>query len=160
MGEGQFIELVNTTLGKTDRKGTTPSGIVEGVEKMGLRAEIRENLTLDDLRDSINKGIPVIVRLQAWKNADQSWEMDASSHYMVVIDIDSKNVYFEDPWILGNRGYIPHDEFIERWHTFSYASPTAAEKTKMIHMGIFIIETSLHKIPISYMWTKSRYQYA
>ncbi|WP_440948320.1 C39 family peptidase [Methanosarcina sp. T3] len=138
MGEGQFIELVNTTLGETDRKGTTPSGIVEGAEKMGFRAEIRENLTLDDLRDSINKGVPVIVRLQAWKNADQSWEMNASSHYMVVIGIDSKNVYFEDPWILGNRGYIPHDEFIERWHTFSYASPTADKKTNMIHMGIFI----------------------
>ncbi|AKB54749.1 hypothetical protein MSBRM_1751 [Methanosarcina barkeri MS] len=138
MGEGQFIELVNTTLGETERKGTTPSGIVEGAEKMGFRAEIRENLTLDDLRDSINKGIPVIVRLQAWKDENQTWEMNASSHYMVVIGIDSKNVYFEDPWILGNRGYIPHDEFIERWHTFSYESPTADKKTNMIHMGIFI----------------------
>lgn len=102
---------------------------------MGFRAEIRENLTLDDLRDSINKGIPVIVRLQAWKDENQTWEMNASSHYMVVIGIDSKNVYFEDPWILGNRGYIPHDEFIERWHTFSYESPTADKKNKYDSYG-------------------------
>lgn len=138
MGEGQLIELLNTTLGETDRKGTTPSCIVREAEKIGFRAEIRENLTLNDLRNSIKKGIPVIVRVQAWKDENQSWEMNKNSHYMVVIGIDSKNVYFEDPWILGNRGYIPHDEFIERWHVFGYESPTANKKTNMIHMGIFI----------------------
>jgi uncharacterized protein len=139
IGEGQLIELLNTTLGETDRKGTTPNSIVQEAEKMGFRAEIRENLTLNDLRNSTKKGIQVIVGVQAWKDENQSWEMNANNHYMVVIGVDSKNVYLEDPWILGKRGYIPHDEFIEHWHIFGYESPTANKKRNTIHMGIFII---------------------
>jgi len=138
MGEGQFIELLNTTLGETAHKGTTPNNIVRGAEKMGFRAEIRENLTLDDLKKSIEEGVPVIVEGQAWKDENQSWEMNENGHYMVVIGVDDKNVYLEDPWILGSRGYIPHDEFIERWHDFNYESPTEDKKRRIIHMGIFI----------------------
>ena len=39
-----------------------------------------------------------------------------NGHYMVVIGIDNQNVYFEDPAILGSRGYITDQEFLDRWH--------------------------------------------
>jgi len=34
----------------------------------------------------------------------------------VVIGMDEENIYVEDPAILGSRGYIPLQEFLERWH--------------------------------------------
>ena len=132
--EDQFIKLLNTT----PEEGTAPNDIVRVAEKMRFRAEIRENLTLDDLKKSIEEGVPVIVSGQAWKDESQSWETDENGHYMVVIGVDDKNVYLEDPWILGSRGYIPHDEFIDRWHYYNYESPTKDKSRRFIHMGIFI----------------------
>ncbi|WP_269849491.1 C39 family peptidase [Methanosarcina horonobensis] len=71
---------------------------------MGFRAEVRENLTLDDLKKSIEEGVPVIVEGQAWKEENQTWEMNENGHYMVVIGVDSKNVYLEDPGYLAAEG--------------------------------------------------------
>ena len=130
--EDQLIEFLNTTY-----EGADPEDLMQGAEKKGFRVEIRENLTLDDLKKSIEEGIPVIVGAQAWKEENQSWETDDSGHYMVVIGVDNKNVYLEDPSILGSRGYIPRDEFIKRWHDLS-GSSTNEEIRKYVHMGIFI----------------------
>lgn len=33
-----------------------------------------------------------------------------------MIGYDKDYLYFEDPWILGSIGYIPRNEFLERWH--------------------------------------------
>ena len=131
--EDQLIKFLNTT----PERGTYFTDLVQGAEKMGFRAEMRENLTLDDLKKSIEKGVPVIVNTQAWKLENQSWETDENGHYMVAIGVDNKNVYLEDPSILGSRGYIPHDEFIERWHDYGY-DPTKGKNRRFIRMGIFI----------------------
>jgi uncharacterized protein len=44
--------------------------------------------------------------------------------------LTKKNVYLEDPSMLGTRGDIPRQEFLERWHDHNLV--------KYIHMGIFI----------------------
>jgi uncharacterized protein len=131
--EDQYIKLLNIT-----REGADPDDLVRGAEKMGFRAEIRENLTLNDLKKSIENGVPVIVACQAWKYENQSWEDEESGHYMVVIGLDNKNVYLEDPSMLGSRGYIPHKEFIRRWHDYKYESPLKDKVRRLIRTGIFI----------------------
>ncbi len=55
----------------------------------------------------MNQGTHIIVNAQAWTD-DQN-----DGHYMVVIGVDNENVYFEDPAVLGSRGYISNQEFLD-----------------------------------------------
>jgi predicted double-glycine peptidase len=77
----------------------------------------------------------VIIAAQAWRDdaeKDKPWkDIWDSGHYMVVIGLDKKNVYFEDPSILQSRGFMPREEFLERWHDVDYNVPCN-------HLGIFV----------------------
>lgn len=58
-------------MAKTNEEvGTDPFDMVNVAWKLGFTAELRENMTVRDLQDSIAKGIPVIVLIQAWKDDD------------------------------------------------------------------------------------------
>jgi predicted double-glycine peptidase len=100
--------------------GTNPKEIVRVAGEEGLKAQLRENVSLNDVRSSIDKGNPVIIDCQAWREGDdlqKPWrDIWDSGHYMVVVGMDDKNVYFEDPSILGSVGWIARPEFEERWH--------------------------------------------
>lgn len=114
--EDELMEM----LGTDPEQGTHPESIVRVARELGFEAELREGMTLEDLSRLVGEGVPVIVDCQAWREGDQppwrdTWE---DGHYMVVIGIDSENVYFEDPSALGSRGFIPRDEFLERWHDY------------------------------------------
>jgi len=120
--------------------GTNEKDIVRVARRMGLKARFKDNVTLEDLERSIHEGIPVIVDCQSWRSSRQSnksWANDwKNGHYMVVIGIDEDNVYLEDPYVLGSRGYIPRQEFEERWHNPGGTPPSYDER--QYHLGIFI----------------------
>jgi predicted double-glycine peptidase len=132
-------ELINMT-NSTPENGTLPGAIVQTASNLGFSAVEKENMTLEDLQMYVIQGKPVIVDAQAWINNttnSQNWTDDQNnSHYMVVIGIDNTNVYFEDPAILGSRGYIPNQEFLDRWHD-TYEDSTGNNTTN-IHLGIII----------------------
>ena len=121
-------------LGSTEEDGTSISNIVEflhhansntgywmgqGTEfQNGIGAELRTNMTLDDLHGQIDGGHPVICTIQAWSTADDEdyateWE---DGHYVIAVGYDADNVYFMDPSTRGNYTYIANDEFMTRWH--------------------------------------------
>ena len=134
--------LVNMT-NSTQENGTLPQAIVQTASNLGFSAVIKENMTLENLQLYVLQGTPVIVYAQAWKNNgtnNQNWTDDQNNdHYMVVIGIDTTNVYFEDPAILGSRGYIPNQEFLDRWHD-TYENSTGNNTTNVtnVHLGIII----------------------
>lgn len=133
--EDKLIKLLKTS----PEYGTNERDIVRVAKKMGLKAEFKDNITLEDLERSIHEGIPVIVDCQSWGStcSNKSWADDwRDGHYMVVIGIDEDNVYLEDPYILGSRGFIPRQEFVERWHNPGGTAPHYNEK--QYHLGIFI----------------------
>jgi uncharacterized protein len=134
--EDKLIKLLKTS----PDYGTNEKDIVRVAKKMGLKAKFEDNITLEDLERSINEGIPVIVDCQSWRSSrysNKSWANDwRNGHYMVVIGIDESNVYLEDPYTLGSRGYIPRQEFEERWHNPGGTPPSYDEK--QYHLGIFI----------------------
>ncbi|MBI2264303.1 MAG: C39 family peptidase [Armatimonadetes bacterium] len=115
-------------------QGTNPKDMVRVSRELGFEADLKENLTIEDLEASIAQGVPVIVAAQAWREGadlDKPWlEVWDSGHYMVVIGTDAKNVYFEDPSIFGSRGYLSREEFLERWHD--------QDDRKYYHSGIFV----------------------
>ena len=134
-------ELINMT--NSTENGTLPDNIAQAARQLGFSTEIKENMTLEDLQNNINQGIPVIIDCQAWKGnntntSSQNWTTDQQDgHYMVVIGVDKDNVYFEDPAVLGSRGYIPNQEFLDRWHDL-YQDPNTGNNITASHLGIII----------------------
>jgi len=136
--EGVLIQELNTT----EATGTPPESIVRVARAHGLEADLRTNLTLADLEESLAGNVPVIIACQAWRDQseanlswDDTWE---DGHYMVVIGLDRSNVYFEDPALLGTRGEIPRQEFLSRWHDYEGGPPFRNSSTILYHAGIFI----------------------
>jgi len=127
-------DVLAQKFGTTETSGTSPAQIVAGLESFGLTAIMKENTTLDDLRANIQQKIPTMVAIQAWLdqypplNWGAEWE---SGHWVIVIGMDDSNVYFEDPSILGSRGWLSQSEFLARWHDYSGEAPccTVNDKT-------------------------------
>jgi predicted double-glycine peptidase len=136
VGEEDIMELLNTD----PESGTYPEDIIRVAGAMGLEAEYRENLTLDEVEAAVRQGVPVIVDCQAWRSpasGNVSWADDwVDGHWMVVIGMDEENVYLEDPYILGSRGFMPRLEFEERWH--NPRGWDESDTVEQIHLGIFV----------------------
>ncbi len=134
--EGELIELLNTS----PDSGTDPEDIIRVAIDKGLKGEIKENLTIEELEILLKEGIPVIVAIQAWREKthkpwEQEWE---DGHYVIVIGFDEKNIYFEDPSLLGSRGFMPREEFLARWHDYAGVPPMDEKDKKYVRLGIII----------------------
>ncbi len=137
-------------LNSSPEVGTPPGNILDIASAYGLSASMKEDMTVDDLRSLTQNGTPVIVAVQAWNgwyDSDGNWVTDIpdnwedvweDGHYMVVIGVDSRNVYFEDPSLIGTRGCIPIDEFVSRWHDYETNPGDDDSKVTYSHLGILI----------------------
>jgi predicted double-glycine peptidase len=107
-------------LGTTPENGTQPAKIAEVARKLGLGAESREHLGLNDLAGFLREGRTVIIDLQAWRDEKTShlpWKDDwADGHYVVLNALDGRNAYFMDPSAGVGYGYMPLGELLDRWH--------------------------------------------
>ena len=136
IGEEDVREMLNTN----EVSGTYPDDIIRVAKALGLKAEYKENMSMTDLENYVAEGIPVVVDCQAWRSVSQyneSWaDTWNNGHWLVVIGIDENNVTLEDPYILGDRGYMSREEFLARWHNVRGLDDT--DTGKQIHMGIAI----------------------
>ncbi len=139
-GTSEREDRLITRLRSTPQNGTHPSDIVRVAREFGLRADLREGLGLEDLESALAQGTTVIVDLQAWREKeDRPWSGTwDDGHYMVLLGTDDQNLYFEDPSLLGSRGCIPREEFLERWHDYEGDPPLDAKDRTYVHMAIFI----------------------
>ena len=109
-------------LGTDPEIGTRWWEIERIAREYGLTAGEREHMTITDLERSIDRGIPVMIALQAWVDEPvgglEDWaKRTKDGHYIVTTGYDEQNLYFEDPGIFG-IGYIPIAELDARWHDF------------------------------------------
>ena len=136
IGEEDVREMLNTN----EESGTYPDDIIRVAKALGLKAEYKENMSMADLENYVAEGIPVIVDCQAWRSVSQyneSWaDTWYNGHWLVVIGIDENNVTLEDPYILGDRGFMSREDFLARWHNVRGLDET--DTGKQIHMGIAI----------------------
>ena len=136
IGEEDVREMLNTN----EVSGTYPDDIIRVAKALGLQAEYKENMSMANLENYVAEGIPVIVDCQAWRSVSQYNESWANTwnngHWLVVIGIDENNVTLEDPYILGDRGFMSREEFLARWHNVRGLDET--DTGKQIHMGIAI----------------------
>ena len=108
---------------ETSKKdGTEPPKLRDFARSLGLSAELRTGMTLADLRAALGRGETVIVDIQAWRENPHStkpWKDDwEDGHYVVVIGMDAKDVFFEDPVLKDSYAYMPADELLSRWHDY------------------------------------------
>ncbi len=107
-------------LGTTQNDGTAPDSIVRVAKSFGLSAEEKTRMTLDDLELAHKSGSTVILNIQAWKDKGSSpWSLTwENGHYVVLVGLDENFIYVMDPSVSAQYGYIPHKEFLERWHDY------------------------------------------
>lgn len=134
-------------LGTTPQNGTHPKHLEEGAQFFGLAAEMKENLTMEDLNAAVEKDVTVIVDLQAWSGArknnwDYKWD---DGHYVVYVGSHHNNAFFMDPSAEGNYAYIPIEEFLRRWHDYESGNGVMWRNR---HLGILIhSKNGSHSVP-------------
>lgn len=103
--------------GKDKHEYQSAKEIVNFFKKEKLKVIEKHEMTIDDLKNHINKNVPVIVAIQAWaeKPIDYS-KTFKDGHWVIVIGYDSKNLYFDDPSISDNIATLSYEEFLNRWH--------------------------------------------
>jgi len=136
LNEDELMKVLHTT----PETGTYPEDIVRVARELGFEAEVKENLTLNEVEKSTKKGNPVIVLGQAWISREEAekavtddWE---DGHYVVILAVDKEHVYFEDPYVRMGKGFFPRQAFEEHWHNIGGKTP--AGTSKQMHVGIFI----------------------
>jgi predicted double-glycine peptidase len=105
-------------------EGTYYGNIRDYARKLGLKADVETDMSVDALRAYLDQGIPVICSIQAWADPGADYTKNGNGHYVVAIGYDTKgNFFFMDPSanyedVVANPryGYLTETEFIKRWH--------------------------------------------
>ena len=92
----------------TETKGTDPQDLVETAKKLGFEAYQKERLTLDEVKNLIKKGIPIIANYQY---APQFGE----GHYAVIIGFSKDNFVLSDPGATEGYQVVSIKEFMKNW---------------------------------------------
>jgi predicted double-glycine peptidase len=124
----------------TSEVGTYPEDIVRVARALGLEAEAKQNLTLDEVAQFTAGGNPMIALAQVWRSQRESapsvaegWD---SGHYVVVLGVDEKYVYFQDPYVRMSKAFTPRKTFEDHWH--QVMGGDLAKNPKLTHLGVFI----------------------
>lgn len=111
-------------LGTTEDDGTDPRAMARVARELGLEAELKEGLSLEDLRAALGEGRTVVLDLQAWEAEDDptpgdyrdNWE---DGHYVVLVGMDRRFVYVMDPSLgTGGYGWMTIEELPSRWRDY------------------------------------------
>jgi predicted double-glycine peptidase len=128
-------------LGTSEQLGTAPDSMLRVLRDYGLKAQMHEGTSIQEIREALGRKVPVILDIQAWPDSprpNESWDDDwEDGHYVVAIGIDDANLYVEDPSLLACRGYIPLKELGSRWHDYEGDPPYNPSKRSYVRLGIF-----------------------
>jgi len=133
-----YQEKYAKELGATPDDGTHPAAIVKGLRNLGLSADIREGLSLGQIKADLKAGKVVIVDYQAWNHKSKGkvysteWE---GGHYSILVGYNSQLLFLEDPSTLGTIGYLTNTEFLDRWHDYE---TEGGKRREYVHMAIVI----------------------
>lgn len=102
----------------TGELGTDDTGIQRAAESLGFKVEIKNESSLDDIKEWVEKKVPVIVDWFTRGRSDYSDSEVADGHYSVVAGIDAKNIYLQDPELGGLRT-MKREDFMRVWFDFT-----------------------------------------
>lgn len=110
--------------GAKEGLGVDGKGIKQAAESLGLKVEIKNNSTFEDIQYWLNKKVPIIVNWFTRGRADYDDSEVADGHYSPVVGLDDENIYIQDPEI-GKLRKINRDDFMKVWFDFTgkYINP-------------------------------------
>lgn len=128
-------------MGTTEEEGTYPEKMVHAARTLGFDTELKQNLTLEEVRKFTDEGNPMIALAQVWrtqaqaavKSAEDEWD---AGHYIVVLGVDEENVYFQDPYVRMCKAFVPRKLFEAHWH--QAMGGDMKRNPKLFHLGIFL----------------------
>lgn len=101
-----------------NKNGLEAQTIVEIAREYGAEAVITRDFEVEDIKASVDKGVPVILGIQAWpangEDPTTSWEC---GHYVVAIGYNAKGIILADP-ALSNKAILGEDELVLRWRDY------------------------------------------
>jgi len=104
-------------MGKTDL-GTNAQGFVRAAKSLGFEAVVKNEGDFNDIKNWLDKKVPVIVNWFTRGRADYPDSTVADGHYSVVAGLDEKNIYIQDPELGGLRT-LKREDFKKVWFDFS-----------------------------------------
>lgn len=107
ISEKALIELT----GATARKGTSFEGMKKAAQRLGFEFYQKDGAKFSDIRYWLNKKIPPIVD---WFSIFGGY---AEGHYSVVVGLDKKFIYLQDPEI-GRLRRMERKDFLRVWFDF------------------------------------------
>jgi len=98
--------------------GVDDKGIKKAAELLGFKVEIKNNSSFKDVEKWLKKGVPVIVDWFTRGRMDYDDSDVADGHYSVVVGLDDKFVYLQDPEI-GTMRKLEREDFMTVWFDFT-----------------------------------------
>lgn len=104
-----------TALKATANDGCTPDDLARVATHLGVRCEVLQGMTVEDVQDQLEQGRPVILDIQAWGEKLNYPNRD-DGHYVVAVGFDAENIYVMDP-STDNNDYaaLSKSELPQRW---------------------------------------------
>jgi hypothetical protein len=127
VSEAEVMKMAGTS----QKDGTLVKGIIKVARKYKLKYKMHENMVIDDIKDCVDKNIPCMLAIQAYRdNRKIKYEDDwRDGHWVVPIGYDNKYIHFEDP-ASQYRTFLSYDELNKRWHDID------TKDKKLFHFGI------------------------
>ncbi len=95
----------------------TPIDNIDFLESEENLKIIKDNMTLCNLKQYLDQGIPVIVSL--WTEPLPYWHKD-SAHAVVVVGYEGESLLVNDPKYPDAPQNVTQDAFMEAWEMFEY----------------------------------------
>jgi hypothetical protein len=105
-------------MGWSKNLGVDDNGFKKAAEYLGFKAEIKNENTFKDIEYWLKKRVPVVVDWFTRGRTDYTDSDVSDGHYSVVMGLDDKNIYLQDPEIGGMRT-INREDFMRVWFDFT-----------------------------------------
>ncbi len=112
--EDKLLKALGTTT-----EGTNLTEIVKLFKQFGLHVK-EGQLTIEQLKEAVNKGWPVLMPIQAWVDdlLGVDWaKATEEGHYVICVGHRNGDIIFEDPSAF-EKQYLPEEELLQRWHDY------------------------------------------
>lgn len=104
--------------GITADLGTNDQSLKKAAEKLGFEVKIKHFSSLEDIKEWLDKKVPVIVDWFTRGRTDYDESEVADGHYSVVVGLDEEFIYLQDPE-LGKLRKIKREDFMRVWFDFT-----------------------------------------
>lgn len=121
--------------GTDSRLGTDDQGLKKAVQSCGMKVEIVNESSFEEIEKWLNRDVPVIVDWFTRGRTDYTDSDVADGHYSVVVGLDEENIYLEDPEIGGMRT-LDREDFLRVWFDFT---GEAIKKDELIIRQIIVV---------------------